>query len=157
MKKLLILSIAVLFTLSSALLLCLLVAAAAASFYYRPTIESGGGGIGAVSLGLMEAMIETLPFVAAAVFVNFSVASQARLAGRGAVRVRRVHLAVTALTLFWAIPALALWVLRGDPGSAWADIPIIMASGALVNALLAAVHTAFGVFAIRLLRRRINE
>jgi hypothetical protein len=45
----------------------------------------------------------------------------------------------------------------GDPGSAWADIPIVIAVGALLNALLSAAHAAFGVFAIQLLRRRFNE
>ncbi|HEV8348002.1 MAG TPA: hypothetical protein VGQ16_15610 [Vicinamibacterales bacterium] len=98
MKNLLVLSIAVLFTLASALFLCFCVAGVAAFLYYRPTVE-GSGGIGAVSLGLAEAIVEILPFVAAAVFVNFSIADAARRAGRIAMRVRRGHLAVTVLTL----------------------------------------------------------
>jgi hypothetical protein len=156
MKKWLILSIAVLFTLVSVLWFCLTVAGAAASLYYRHTVEDSGG-IGAVSLGLAEAVVEILPFVAAAVFVNFSIADAARRAGRIAVRVRRAHLAVTVLTLFWGIPAIAVWVLLSGPGSTWADIPIVIAVGALLNALLSAAHAAFGVFAIQLLRRRFNE
>jgi hypothetical protein len=47
-------------------------------------------------------------------------------------------------------------MMLSEPKS-WNDFQVIFATGALVNALLSAVHTAFGVFAIKLLRRRVSH
>jgi len=129
--------------------LCLSVAAIAGWFYYRPTVESSGsGGIGAVSIGILEpTVLITLLFVAAAVFVNVSVAPEAKRQGRAAVRIRRAHLAVTVVTLFWPVLVVVLWMSLAQ----W-RIENLFTVTAACGALVSAVHGAFGVLAIRLLR-----
>jgi hypothetical protein len=132
----------------------------AASFYYRATVEtSGSGGIGAVSLGIVEPLVETLPFLAAALFVNISVASQARQRGRGAVWIRRAHLLITVVTfvaLLLAVPAFSMlmsWTAGSDVASDRTMMSAFM-TFVLCGAALTAIHAAFGVFAIGLLRRQ---
>ena len=160
-KRRLALVVAAVFTAVAALWSLASLALIAASFYYRPTVEtSGSGGIGAVSLGIAEPLVEMLPLLAAALFVNISVASQARQRGRGAVRIRRAHLLITVVT-FVALPIAVLpfsmlmsWISAGpDVASDWTMISVLMIV-LLCGAGLAAIHAAFGVFAIGLLRRQ---
>ena len=122
----------------------------AGSLYYRPTVESSGsGGIGAVSTGILDpTVLMTLLFVAAAVFVNVSVAPEAKRQGRAVIRIRRAHLAVTVLTLVWPVLLVFLVMSLGQWGIRNL-FAVIVACGALASA----IHFAFGVFAIRLLRR----
>lgn len=140
--------VAVLLTVVAASGFCLSVAAIAASLYYRPTVESSGsGGIG-VSIGILEpTVLITLLFVAAAVFVNVSVAPEAKRQGRAAVRIRHSHLAVTVVTLFWPVLVVVLWMSLAQ----WRMENLFTVTAAC-GALVSAVHGAFGVLAIRLLR-----
>jgi hypothetical protein len=148
--------VAMMMTAVAGVALCAMLAAIAVSFYYRPTIEAGGsGGVGAVSIGFpnIYALVALL-FAAAAVFVNLAVRSDTRKAGRAAIWSRRAHLLVTALTII--VPPFILPVLvaamssnASEPDFFW---PLAMVVAGIVAAF-AAIHAAFGVFAIRLLRR----
>lgn len=160
-KRRLALVVAVVFTAVAALWSLASLALIAASFYYRPTVEtSGSGGIGAVSLAIVEPLVETLPFLAAALFVNISVASQARQRGRGAVWIRRAHLLITVVTLvalLLAVPGFSMlmsWIAAGSDGASDRAIMSVVMIFVLCGAALTAIHAAFGVFAIGLLRRQ---
>ena len=144
-RRRLVLTVAVPFTIVAAVLFCALVAATAASFYYRPTVEmSGGGGIDAVRVGVDVPLALTLLFVAAAVFVNVSLAADARRRGRAAVWMRRSHLALTVLTLFWPVCLFFSLMLLDRWG-----VQDALVVGAVVAAAVAAAHVAAGVWAIR--------
>src|SRR5262245_55785106 len=94
--------LAVLFTFVTGAIACLSVAAIVIAVYYRPTVEpTGSGGIGAVSVGIPQALVELLPFLFPAILVNLSVAAAARRRGPGAVWIRRGHLAWIVLSMFW--------------------------------------------------------
>jgi hypothetical protein len=141
--------VAVVFTAVAGVAFCVSVAAIATSIYYRPTIEStGSGGIGAVPFGLAEGLVEMLPVIIAAVYVNLSVAAQARQRGRTAVWIRRAHLVLIALTPFWPIVIIPLVAL--GPGIL-ENLANIMFG---VGAAMSGAHATFGVFAIKLLRIR---
>jgi hypothetical protein len=146
-KRRWVLVVAVLYTVVAGVLFCVNVAAIASAFAYRPTVEAtGSGGIGAVSAGIAEVLLEGLPFLAAAIFVNLSIAGQAKQRGRGAVWIRRAHLVFTVLTVLW--PFVFFPMLSMGP-AVLENLFVIMA--ALGTAVFAA-HCAFGVFAIKLLR-----
>ena len=140
----LVLVVAVLFTAVAAVGFCVSVAAIATSLSYRPTVESAGsGGIGFVSASISFPILATLLFVAAALFLNVSLAQYARARGRAAMRLRRVHLAATLLTLVWPGLVLLLFVLL-DQSSLLDQFAIIAAGAAFVSA----VHGAIGILAI---------
>jgi hypothetical protein len=154
-KRRVALVVAVIFTALSGLAFCLAIAAIVGSFYYRPTFEtSGGGGIGAVSFGFAEFIIESLPLIAVAVFVNFSVTAEARQRGPAAVRFRRVHLLVIVLTIvsppLLTVAFLAV-IASGESHELFLALTL---AGALGGAVLTAIHGAFGLFAIKLLRQQ---
>jgi hypothetical protein len=149
---------AVIFTALAVLGLWLAVSTIVGSFY-RPQFESaaGSGGIGAVSFGAAEAIVESLPLIAVALFVNFSVAAEARQRGRAAARFRRAHLFVIVLTI--ALPLLettaffAVFVSeQSAPDELLWRLDGLALAGAVVGAVLAATHLAFALFAIKLLR-----
>jgi hypothetical protein len=159
-RRRLALVVAAVFTALAALWFLASVAIIAASLYYRPTVEmNGSGGIGAVSSSVY-ALVATLAYLAAVLYVNFSVALQARQRGRGAVWTRRAHLLIIVVTL--VVPVIAVtafstlisW-LPGGHGIAWDRTLInLFITLVLAGAVLAAIHAAFGVFAIGLLRRQ---
>src|SRR5439155_12484933 len=89
----LVLAVAVPFTIVAVLLSCALVAGIVASFYYRPTVgATGSGGVGAVSVDALIPVVLTLLFVAPAIFLNVSLAADARRRGPDAAWLRRAHL-----------------------------------------------------------------
>jgi hypothetical protein len=150
-RRRLMLAVAVPFTVLAAVLFCALVAGIAASFRYRPTVEmagvemTGSGGIGAVSVGIPAMPLAlTLLFVAAAIFLNVSLAADARRRGRAAVWLRRGHLVLTTFTLFWPVTLFGWWILLEPSGTLSALLVIESATAAA-----AAAHVALGVWAIR--------
>src|SRR5262245_37059581 len=137
--------------------LCVTLAGIALSIYYRPTIErAGSGGVGAVSIGFPNvSALGALLFAAAAVFANRAVKSEAARTGRAAIWSLRAHLLVTALGIIvvpFILPVLVAAISWNpdEPDLLWEFATIV---GSIVAAF-AAIHVAFGVFAIRLLRRR---
>jgi len=140
--------VAVLYAAAAVVMFCFNAAALARSVYDRATTEAAGaGGIGAVSAGTAEGLLEGLPFLAAAIFVNLSIAPQARQRGRGAIWIRRAHFVVLVLTVF--SPFLFFLLLPIGP-------PVVENLFIITDAIgtvIFAAHSAFGVFAIKLLRR----
>src|SRR5262245_1001158 len=148
--------VAVLFIIMSTIGVVIGLATVAASLYYRPTFEVGGGGIGAVSADLAALLLVIVPFLVSAIVTNLLVAPGARRHGPAAIWCRRGHILLTILTFFW--PAVALTVTQLLRDSATRQDLMVSAGGVMaviggVIALVAALHVAFGVLAIRLLRR----
>jgi hypothetical protein len=149
-KRRLVLPVAVLYTTVATLAVIFCLLAVAASFYYRPTVErTGSGGIGAVSVGLGDPIVlGTLLFVVAGAIANVSVAQEVNRRGRVAILARRAHLGLMLATLVWPLPFGFLLISLSERNT-----QNVMAVGAACAALFCAGHAAFGVFAIRLLRR----
>jgi len=144
-RRRLVLAVAVPFTIVAALLFCALVAGIVASVYYRPTVETTYGvETGRVIVEAVIPVLLTLLFVAAAIFLNISLAADARRRGPVAVWLRRAHLVLTVFTLFW--PVCVFFGLMLLDGVHVANALLVIAANA---AVVSAVHAAAGVWAIR--------
>jgi hypothetical protein len=109
------------------------------------------GGIGAVSGGVAELLVEMILFCGPAIVLNFVLAKRARSWGQSATRLRRLHLLLTTLSLV-AIP------LTVPPPNSWPwpehSIWSIVPWGI---ALLMGSQVVFGVAAITQLVRMRRE
>jgi hypothetical protein len=146
-KRRWVLVIAVLYTAAAVATFCIDAVSTARAVYDRAMAAStGSGGIGAVSAGIPAILLSVLPFLAAAVVVNRSIAAQAGQQGQAAIWIRRAHYALLVLTVFWP---MLFFVLM--PLSPLVVENFLILIAAIPTAIFAA-HSAFGIFAIRLLR-----
>ena len=148
-KRRWVLIIAVLYAAVAVATFCIDAASTARAVYDRAMAAStGSGGIGAVSASIPALLLSVLPFLAAAIVVNLSIADHAGQQGHRDIWIRRAHYALLVLTVFW--PLLFFLLLPLSP-LVVENFRILTA--AIPTAIFAA-HSAFGVFAIGLLRRQ---